>query len=589
MYVYLFEVKSVQSYLFSSGKLKDVIAASERLDRLVDETDYSTLNQVLTAAGIDSNLLDTNKFVSGDTIGFIRCKGGAFYAWCENKEPLAQLRGLWLLTVQQLFPSLDIVDALVDGDSLSLAMKKGHAALAASRNSPSLHFPLAFAPCDYARRTGLVAVPLSRAAQREAKASSASDTRLDLDTEHHRQAYQLLELRGERLIDKVTHFGNTNSSLPDNLDFPLDTEDFPAFRNAEDGRAVIRDLALIHIDGNGLGLLLRGLQNALENQPHQEYAKAFRQFSTALANATQIAACKATEWLYEQSSMREPVRKRAMLPMRPIVLGGDDLTLFCQADLALGFATTFCLEFETSSRKELASLYQNYLKSTKLKPYLTASGGILYHKANHPFITCHHLVEGLCDEAKRTTKRIDANTGPAALAFYRLGTALAEDIATLRMQSQQYSLNGGKRLTTSLGGYLVKPDGQNTAPNLLQLKALVAVLRKKLNKIPLPLSVAKLRQMATELARGNTDEAERIFTRAMKQLEPLKSDYKKVQQALAELNQGGNTPDWHWSSVDDVGQPSLQSWLSDMLIYAHFNPESKEDTDATIDKEAAHG
>lgn len=34
---YLFEAKSIQSYLFRSGKLKEIISSSERLDFLVDD------------------------------------------------------------------------------------------------------------------------------------------------------------------------------------------------------------------------------------------------------------------------------------------------------------------------------------------------------------------------------------------------------------------------------------------------------------------------------------------------------------------------------------------------------------------------
>ena len=88
MHVYLFEAKSIQAYIFKSGKLKDLIAASERLDRLVDDTAHSTLSHVLEAAQLKSNLLDSQAQVQGEVIGFTRCKGGAFYAFCHTAEPL---------------------------------------------------------------------------------------------------------------------------------------------------------------------------------------------------------------------------------------------------------------------------------------------------------------------------------------------------------------------------------------------------------------------------------------------------------------------------------------------------------------------
>ncbi len=142
-YVYLFEVKSIQQYLFSSGKLKDVISASERLDRLIDSDESSVLRQVLNAAGLESDIDDVKKERSMGMINFLRCKGGAFYAYCNEQEPLQQLRALWTLTVSQLFPSLVFSDTLAEGNTLQSAMEKGHQQLAVDRNTPRITLPTA--------------------------------------------------------------------------------------------------------------------------------------------------------------------------------------------------------------------------------------------------------------------------------------------------------------------------------------------------------------------------------------------------------------------------------------------------------------
>nr|MBL0687984.1 hypothetical protein [Pseudoalteromonas sp.] len=183
VYLYLFEAKSIQSYLFKSGKLKDVIAASERLDLLIDDSPNSTLNQILIAADLSSDLLDANS-TSAD-IHFIRCKGGAFYCYSQNKAVLLALRSTWTLTLPQLFPSLEFVDALVSGSNLQNALTLGHSKLAADRNTPKIKFPIASTINNRYGRTGKAAIPLSKMAKR-----AASETvNLDLDTDLHRQAY----------------------------------------------------------------------------------------------------------------------------------------------------------------------------------------------------------------------------------------------------------------------------------------------------------------------------------------------------------------------------------------------------------------
>lgn len=561
MYVYLFEAKSIQAYIFQSGKLKDLMAASERLDRLVDDKAHSTLNIVLEAAQLTSNLLDPKVKVENGVIGFTRCKGGAFYAFCHQIEPLQQLRSLWTLTIQQLFPGMEFTDALTSGTDLADAMAKAHGLMAQVRNTPGIKFPLASAICQNTNRTGLAAVPLSEAARRETQ--QGSNELLDTDTEHHRQAYRFLELRKDTLLGKFTSAKKDSDSLPDKLKFPLDTDDFPAFQAADNNREIVRDLALIHVDGNGLGLLLRALQKALAGKSTEDYSSAFRQFSSALANATQQAAFRATKWLYDHS---DHAQAKNILPMRPIVLGGDDITLLCQADMAIDYVEQFCQAFKETSKEALSGLHRQHLKNTNIKPYLTASGGVLYHKASHPFTTCHELVEGLCQEAKKATKKKDTNVGPAAVAFYRIGAVLAEDITRLRQQTQHFATSKGK-IASSLGGYLLDSDeGERNSLGLLRMLADKA--REKTGSGGgLPVSISKFRQMATHLANGDLEEAERIYDRALVLQNKQSEDHARL-----------------WIAEPWLLETTNNSWISDLLIYAHFNAPANAKT-----RELSHG
>ena len=76
IHAYLFEAKSIQAYLFRSGRVRDIIAASERLDRLVDSHESSTLFQVLNAAGLNSDLLDASQPSQPGLIRFCAARAG---------------------------------------------------------------------------------------------------------------------------------------------------------------------------------------------------------------------------------------------------------------------------------------------------------------------------------------------------------------------------------------------------------------------------------------------------------------------------------------------------------------------------------
>jgi len=68
MHALVFELNSIQAYLFSSGRLRDVAGASELLDQMTDG-DGNLLGNVLNALGMDDD----------KPIRFSRRAGGAIY------------------------------------------------------------------------------------------------------------------------------------------------------------------------------------------------------------------------------------------------------------------------------------------------------------------------------------------------------------------------------------------------------------------------------------------------------------------------------------------------------------------------------
>lgn len=108
--------------------------------------------------------------------------------------------------------------------------------------------------------------------------------------------------------------------------------------------------------------------------------------------------------------------------MRPIVLGGDDLTMICRGDLAVPFTQAFLENFESETKAKLSE----YLKMvfSDRSDYLTACAGIAFVKSSFPFHFAYHLAESLCDLAKKDTKALfDAKSGnlPAScLMFHKV-------------------------------------------------------------------------------------------------------------------------------------------------------------------------
>lgn len=129
-------------------------------------------------------------------------------------------------------------------------------------------------------------------------------------------------------------------------------------------------IAVIHIDGNGLGKLLPKLGDKLSA------------FSEKLDAATKQAFDAA---------------KDDSMSVRDVILGGDDVTVICNANNALSFTKRFLEQFEqnTSNIEELAGLADQ----------LTACAGIAYTNEKYPFHYAVSLAETLCGVAKNHSDR----------------------------------------------------------------------------------------------------------------------------------------------------------------------------------------
>lgn len=438
----LFEAKSIQSYLFGSGRLRDVIGASELIDALTDEL----LDGVRDALAL-----------SDDRLWFTRRAGGAFYAFSEDAAAIAGLRDLYTLAVQHYAPGLAYDLGAGQGDTALEAFDAARDALRgdSSRQRPVL--PVAAPITERSRRSGLAATPApTQAHGLLAPDEQPGEVRLDAATWRRRAVY-----RANR-SGLIQRFSPEPAALSID-DWPRDLT--PGADAAFPYLGDHHTLALIHADGNGLGQLLINAANAARARP-----AAFRELFTALSggisNATIGAARQATE------EILLPARREGEpLAARPILLGGDDLTLLVRSDLALDYLRAFVRAFEAQSQAVLQQLQG--LGVERLPPRLTIGAGLVYLRYSQPFQIAIRLTEALTGRAKQAAKPIDADCPPSSLAFHRVAGPLSDDYqAILDQELTQHA--GQVRYIHTLGTYYF--DHAAPSPRLDDLRALAGLL-----------------------------------------------------------------------------------------------------------------
>lgn len=378
-YAYLFEAKFIQQYILAGGKLKDIIGASELVESLCPE-------QVEV-------VLDTLEPQQRDSIVFSRNAGGAFYAFSEDKAALQCFRDMWTLTVMHSAPGLSFIQALGQGETQFDAFADAREALRRAGRRPS-HDPLRGNPFVLRNpRTGVGASTMDGG-----------------------EALEVALVQKRKARDRhgvLTRFSPKLSVR----DWPFDLD--PSEEAQEKRFPFLKQqthIAIIHADGNGLGNLLRQLTVQVREEPDR-FLAIFKGFSELVKNATEGAVQDAV------AKVLVPEKpERGRMPARPVLIGGDDLTLIVRADLAVSFTTEFLKAFEKRSKEQLTQFCKDHAMKG-LPERLTACAGIAFARYSQPFGMVYTLAESLCNAVKR-----DLNAGhagadgvvPSALAFHRL-------------------------------------------------------------------------------------------------------------------------------------------------------------------------
>ena len=160
--------------------------------------------------------------------------------------------------------------------------------------------------------------------------------------------------------------------------------------------------AIICMDGNDIGSQFRAFQASRPSETEMcEYVKAM---SLALDACSQHAAARGCEevlrhWAREADRVADGTTAdgTVILPLRPVVVGGDDIVVLCHAQYAFDFVTEACRAFaEQSVRK--AGAFRNLWPATG--DTLTTSAGVLFCPLSLPLHMAIPYAESLLASAK---------------------------------------------------------------------------------------------------------------------------------------------------------------------------------------------
>ena len=411
-YLYGAAVQGIQGFIFKTNELKHIVGASELVD------------QICTS--------DFEEFAkNGESV--VRAAGNIKFIF-DKKEDCQKAVREFPKKVMTKAPGITISQAVVAFDEdFGKAIDDLEDLLKVQRNKPSRSVTSGLIGIKRANNTGL---PVVCVMEVDEKIIYKDEPTLRKERSQNVKGLCEKSFGKEALLEKEIAY---------NISDITDRNDW---------------IAVIHADGNGLGKVVQAVGKQKD---------VFKEFSQKLDLATKEAANQAFIVVFNK------FKDKRIIPIRPVVLSGDDMTVIIRGDLAIDYAKAFISAFEDKTKEHLGEILKGKQVFAEDKDYLTACAGIAFIKSSYPFYYGYQLAEDLCGEAKKDTKAIYGadtnNLPPSCMMFHKVQDSYIFDYRDI---VERELTAKGDGLSFKAGPYYIHPqDSKRTIDDLINASELL--------------------------------------------------------------------------------------------------------------------
>jgi hypothetical protein len=393
----LIDTVSIQQYIFNSNKLKENLGASYIIEELIYSYILKKVIDSVSGKNIDLNYWKPQNendvpplFTSNSNIGIGYIGGGNALLLLRDNKLAHDFKEKYTLMMLEYFPGIKVAFGEIENFDPNSGYKTSMQNLidnlilnkSLCHRNTAIFKPGIVKDCAYSNEADNIEFEMSAVTEAKMKAA-------DLRNKEERIKYP-------------------DYSLTDNHEMLGQPSDKGY-------------LAVVHIDGNGIGQKFRECNSLLET----------RQLSCAIKNISDSLKSfiyELASGLTKQLGNEDGFDFKSNLPIRIIISGGDDVTFVSEGKLGCYLAEKFIEEF----RKQNVTF-----KNEKIP--LEACAGIAIVKTNYPFFRAYKLSEGLIKKAKEKSKE---NGGKSYLHYMIAGSGYVSDNMDALIKQQFSSKNG---------------------------------------------------------------------------------------------------------------------------------------------------
>ena len=306
------------------------------------------------------------------------------------------------------------------------------------------------------------------------------------------------------------------------LDAQIDF-DFPSEIDKLGQRDGENYFAIVHVDGNNMGLKFQRCKSLVERRrlSREIRRKTEGAFADLLAKIIRMKNSGGFDKILD-------VRKN-FVPIRPLIIGGDDVTYLCPANVAILFTKTL-IELLDADTPENSPEHL----TEKISRHMDACAGIAILPTKYPFFRGYELAEQLCDSAKKSMRTLAREKnfsdeenlrGSSWLDFAILHGEQAPTLEQIRATEYRGALGD-----LHFGPYrLCNEDAKHQADRRHNLENLLSCT----TQFPHVMANNKIKELRSVLQRG-TDDAKKFLQqlRHQEQKLPLVPDWKMFSDEL---------------------------------------------------------
>ena len=502
----LFDTRSIQNYIYSGNRLRTNIGASYIVDRIFFDTlvegtlkkmfpddDFSTAEDTTWDHEKDGEKSwDSMKECCVAYIG----GGNALILLNESKsyqDAVAVVKDFTLnllatrpgLKVGAAIGDLSITDGKLDMSPLYAKLKKNQSTVFPAVNVPYTGLTLsceingeAANFCDTKNIVNPESSGDIRFYSQETAVKSAMAKKANEDL--------------KRRFDKIFELKKSAVRMA-NYEFPLSVNEL----GQKDGENYF---SVIHVDGNNMGVKFRGCDNLSDRRRLSREIK--RKTEGAFADLLLKIIAAKDSGIFDDCLTFTEITKN-ILPIRPLIIGGDDVTFVCPANMAILFTKTL-MEILNDVTPENTAEHLTQESSRQMD----CCAGVAILPTAYPFFRGYELAEQLCDAAKKSMRDFAKNKKtpnedlPVKSSWLDYAILHGEQAPTLeQIRERSYS---GVRGSLHFGPYRVaNEDAQNTAERRKNIENLLACT----TQFPHLMGQGKYKELRDVLQRGKDDTA----------------------------------------------------------------------------------